>query len=95
MGGTESWNVFVDFGDGTTLSQTGVTDTSFDYALAPFAGGLFIGDYVGLDTAGNDFLAFFTQAVSEEDPSSAFFRRVKGKRFSHRKISKRRDRDDD
>jgi hypothetical protein len=72
-----------------------LTDTSFDYALAPFAGGLFIGDYVGLDTAGNDFLAFFTQAVSEEDPSSAFFRRVKGKRFSHRKISKRRDRDDD
>jgi hypothetical protein len=52
-----------------------LTDASFDYAQAPVANGLFLGDYVGLAAAGNDFLAFFQQS-SAADPASGFFRRV-------------------
>jgi hypothetical protein len=52
-----------------------LTDESFDIVLAPFANGLFLGDYVGLAAAGNDFLAFFTQP-HDLDLTSAFFRRV-------------------
>jgi hypothetical protein len=52
-----------------------MTDESFDYLQAPFANGLFIGDYVGLAAAGDDFLAVFT-FPHETDPSSAFSRRV-------------------
>jgi hypothetical protein len=39
------------------------------------AGGLFLGDYVGLASDGKDFLAFFTQ-VDGTDTSSGFFRRA-------------------
>ncbi len=52
-----------------------LTDASFDYAQAPVANGLFLGDYVGLAAAGNDFLAFFQQS-SAADPANGFFRRV-------------------
>ncbi len=36
----------------------------FDMETAPFARGLFVGDYEGLTTAGNTFLALFVQANS-------------------------------
>jgi hypothetical protein len=52
-----------------------LTDESFDYLLAPFANGLFLGDYVGLASAGVDFVAFFQQ-TSAADPADGFFRRV-------------------
>jgi hypothetical protein len=52
-----------------------LTDASFDYVQAPFAGGLFLGDYVGLTSDGSDFLAFFQQS-SAADPADGFFRRV-------------------
>jgi hypothetical protein len=52
-----------------------LTDDSFDITEAPFAGGLFLGDYVGLSAAGNDFVALFTQP-HDDDRSSAFMRRV-------------------
>jgi hypothetical protein len=39
---------------------------------------LFVGDYQGLSAVGNDFLALFGQAVSSDDPSSIFFRRIVG-----------------
>jgi hypothetical protein len=52
-----------------------LTDSSFDYLQAPFAGGLFLGDYVGLASDGEDFLAVFTQP-HDSDPSSVFFRRI-------------------
>jgi hypothetical protein len=38
---------------------------------------LFVGDYQGLSAVGNDFLALFGQAVSADDPSSIFFRRIR------------------
>jgi hypothetical protein len=52
-----------------------LTATSFDITRAPFAGGLFLGDYVGLATIGKDVLPVFTQP-HDGDPSSVFFRRV-------------------
>jgi hypothetical protein len=41
---------------GATWTEARVTPTSFDHKLAPNAGGLFLGDYVGLTPAGGDFL---------------------------------------
>jgi hypothetical protein len=52
-----------------------VTETSFDLLQAPFANGLFLGDYVGLASAGDDFITFFTQP-HDLDLSSAFSRRL-------------------
>jgi hypothetical protein len=52
-----------------------LTDASFDLLRAPFANGLFIGDYVGLAAAGGDFVNLFTQPHGT-DRSSAFARRV-------------------
>jgi hypothetical protein len=51
-----------------------LTDESFDYALAPVARGLFIGDYLGLAAHGNRIVSFFPQTVSERDTSSMFIR---------------------
>ncbi len=53
-----------------------LTEASFDYLLAPFARGLFLGDYVGLAADGADFVALFTQ-THDMDASSVFFRRVR------------------
>ena len=52
-----------------------LTDDSFDYSQAPFANGLFLGDYVGLASDGDSFVAFFQQS-SAADPADGFFRRV-------------------
>jgi len=52
-----------------------LTDDSFDYVTAPLAGGLFLGDYVGLDADDTDFLSFFQQS-SEDDPADGYFRRI-------------------
>jgi hypothetical protein len=53
-----------------------LTDESFDILMAPFARGLFLGDYVGLASAGADFIALFTQ-THDLDLSSAVVRRVR------------------
>ena len=55
--------------------ETRLTDDSFDYLQAPFANGLFLGDYVGLAASGRSALAFFQQS-SESDPANGFFRKV-------------------
>ncbi|HEU0305082.1 MAG TPA: sialidase family protein [Gaiellaceae bacterium] len=52
-----------------------LTNSSFDMRQAPFARGFFTGDYEGLDSAGSDFGAFFSQPHGS-DPGSIFFRRV-------------------
>jgi hypothetical protein len=51
------------------------TDASYDMRQAPFANGWFVGDYVGMDTDGEDFLPFWTQPFGG-DPGNAFVRRV-------------------
>ena len=52
-----------------------LTNTSFDMRQAPLARGFFVGDYEGLASDGNDFVAFFSQPHGS-DPASVFFRRV-------------------
>jgi BNR/Asp-box repeat len=56
---------------GITWDETRVTPTSFDHKLAPDAGGLFLGDYVGLTPAGGQFLSLFTKTEAT-DPASEF-----------------------
>ncbi len=56
-------------------NEVRLTDTSFDILKAPVARGLFLGDYVGLATSGQDALAVFTQPHGT-DGSSVFFRRA-------------------
>jgi hypothetical protein len=53
-----------------------LTNKSFDLLQAPFAQGLFLGDYMGLAGARNNALPVFGQTVSDEDPTSLFFRRI-------------------
>ena len=57
-------------------SETRLTDVPFDLekAVLPF-GGYFVGDYQALTTAGNDFLAVWSQPHGT-DADSVFFRRV-------------------
>lgn len=50
-----------------------LTDESFDYLQAPTAGGLFLGDYVGLTATKRHLLAFFQQSFTD-DRASGFFR---------------------
>ena len=47
---------------GATWSETRLTPTSFDVEAAPVAGGLFLGDYVGLATKGTSFVSLFIRA---------------------------------
>jgi hypothetical protein len=56
---------------GTTWTETRATDASFDQKLAPDAGGLFLGDYIGLSKAGSQFLSLFTKTEAT-DPASEF-----------------------
>ena len=53
-----------------------LTDRSFDILQAPFANGLFIGDYVGLASIGDEFLSLFS-VTHDSDPSSVFARRFR------------------
>ena len=52
------------FGD-----ETRITPTSFDILNAPNAGGLFLGDYEGLDVNGTAFVPFFVK-TNDEDKSN-------------------------
>jgi hypothetical protein len=58
----------------TKLSTSG----SFDYLLAPNAGGLFLGDYAGLTSSGTTFTAFFgmSQPIATAGRSDIFSSRV-------------------
>jgi hypothetical protein len=74
----DHWLVHCHEACATTASWTRevrLTDESFDYEQAPFAGGLFLGDYVGLAADATDFLPFFGVTTSD-DPADVVFRRV-------------------
>jgi hypothetical protein len=60
--------------DGWT-DEVRLTDESFDMTQAPFAGGYFVGDYVGLDTDGTQFFPFWSMPHGD-DPASVFVRPV-------------------
>lgn len=57
-------------------SEERITDASFDLLQAPFAGGLFLGDYVGLDSVGNSFASLFTRSNSAADPATEYYSSV-------------------
>jgi hypothetical protein len=62
---------------GATWTETRVTPTSFDLRKAPFARGLFLGDYEGLAVQGGAFVAAFAQTHGT-DPDSIFVTRLTG-----------------
>jgi hypothetical protein len=49
---------------------------AFDMQNAPDAGGLFLGDYQGLDNIGRDFLAFFSRTTAAQDTADVVAVRV-------------------
>jgi hypothetical protein len=61
--------------DGATWAESRVTPSSFDMRTAPYARGLFVGDYEGLTTQSGQFLALFSQTHGT-DPASVFFSRI-------------------
>jgi hypothetical protein len=62
---------------GATWTEARVTPTSFDLRKAPFARGLFLGDYEGLTVQGGAFVAAFAQTHGT-DPDSIFVTRLTG-----------------
>jgi hypothetical protein len=54
---------------GATWIEDRVTPTSFDHRLAPFAGGLFLGDYAGLAVRGGSFVACYS-VTTATDPAN-------------------------
>jgi hypothetical protein len=62
---------------GATWIEARVTNTSFDMRKAPYARGLFTGDYEGLATQAGTFVAAFGQTHGT-DPGSIFVSRLSG-----------------
>jgi hypothetical protein len=58
--------------DGASWAESRITPTSFDMRDAPFARGLFTGDYEGLAVQDGNFLTLFSQP-HENDPASTYF----------------------
>ena len=56
--------------------ESRLTPTSFDMRTAPFALGYFVGDYEGLDNAGNVFTPLWVAANNGDlaNRTDAFFR---------------------
>ena len=55
-----------------------ITPASFDIRRAPYARGYFLGDYMGLASAGSDFLAVFGQAFAQNDSNQYVSRLTPG-----------------
>ncbi len=61
---------------GSWGGEARLTDASFDYRLAPQANGLFLGDYMGLSSAGETFIAVFgVTNAAPDNPSDMVSRR--------------------
>ena len=74
---TDHWMVHSHDGGRTwDPSEARLTPSSFDMRTAPFAVGYFVGDYEGLDNAGNAFTPFFVIANNGNaaNPTDALFR---------------------
>jgi hypothetical protein len=69
---TDAFAIFSHDGGATFGNELRLTPTSFDLDLAPRAGGPFLGDYVGLSHAGTTFVPFFTQTVSNANPTDVY-----------------------
>jgi len=83
---TDRWFIhchpdFADCNDAAGWSDAiRLTPESFDYLTAPTAydGGLFLGDYAGLTSAGGDFFAFFS-VTGDGDPANTVFVPIRGR----------------
>jgi hypothetical protein len=75
--GAQYW-LAVSTNGGNSFAESEITVGPFDLALAPFARGLFLGDYMGLVVRGQDFLPFFVQTNNAGivDRQDVYFRRV-------------------
>jgi hypothetical protein len=63
----------------TPDDEVRLTATSFNILEAPVAGGLFLGDYVGLASDGSEFLSVYAKSGDPAgDPATIFFRRAVG-----------------
>jgi hypothetical protein len=69
---TDAFAVFSHDGGATFGGEIRLTPSSFDFDLAPRAGGLFLGDYVGLGHIGTTFVPCFTQTVSSSNPTDIY-----------------------
>jgi hypothetical protein len=69
---TDAFAVFSHDGGATFGGEIRLTPSSFEFDLAPRAGGLFLGDYVGLGHIGTTFVPFFTQTVSSSNPTDIY-----------------------
>jgi hypothetical protein len=58
--------------DGTTWDERRISGP-FDLGIAPDALGLFVGDYEGLASSGNNFVPFFAQTVPDLDDRTNVF----------------------
>lgn len=62
--------------DGLAWTETRL-DGPFDFATAPQAGGLFLGDYMGLAAAGGQFLALYAKTTGEAtNPTDVYLART-------------------
>jgi hypothetical protein len=55
--------------DPASWTENRLTPASFDIRKAPYARGYFLGDYMGLASAGDDFVSVFGQAFAQDDAS--------------------------
>jgi hypothetical protein len=69
---TDAFALFSHDGGASFGGELRLTKKSFDLDLAPRAGGLFLGDYVGLSHVGSTFVPFYTQTVSNTNPTDIF-----------------------
>ena len=90
---TDHWFIHChpDFADCTDAESWSagirLTPSSFDYLLAPKrTDGLFLGDYVGLAAAGDDFFAFFP-VTTLDDPANAVFVPIRQRAAVHDPIA--------
>jgi hypothetical protein len=69
---TDAFAVFSQDGGASFGNELQLTKNSFDLDLAPRAGGLFLGDYVGLSHVGSTFVPVYTQTISSTNPTDIF-----------------------
>jgi hypothetical protein len=73
---TDYWATILNPGSLTVREEQRITSTSFDAEVAPAAGGLMVGDYMGLVAGGssfNNFASFFEATVSQQNPTDILF----------------------
>ncbi|MEU6662020.1 sialidase family protein [Streptomyces sp. NPDC046821] len=74
---TQMWSTRSHDGGKTWEPRKQLTTQPFDMRLAPNAGGYFMGEYQGLESAGNTFKVVATRADTPDNPTDLFSRTVR------------------